>query len=155
LTNAGTFYNDGGNAFVAPGTAPITSTGTYVVSPDGLQGACTGVVTASATLGLYGIPGVTGATTCTNTTIGGAVSKGGKTLMHLFCSASAVGVATDACTVVVNGSASIITCSLAAVTSCSDVAHTVAVNPGDIYAIEIVTHGADTLANVKAQVDVN
>ena len=157
LNNAGSFFNDGGNSFIAPGTAPVTNTGTYVVSPDGLQGACTGVATAAATLGLYGIPGVTGATSCTNATIAGAVSKGSKTLMHLFASSTAAGTnaSSGVVTVMRNGVSTSITCTIGTGTSCSDTSHVQALSAGDIYSIQFTTQAADTLAGVKAQVDVN
>jgi len=120
-------------------------------------GACTGVVTSATTVGLYGLGQFT-ATTCTSTTvsIGRVMSKPGS-VYGLYCTATAGNQAADACTVVKNGVAQTMTCSLNAVTNCFDGAtgHVVTFVAGDILGIEVIAGTATTLAGVKGTLVTN
>lgn len=127
-----------------------TNQPTIVAAGHSLLGACTGVATASSTLGLYGTGPLLTTTTCTSTTIGGGeVMQRATTLSSLRCTSSATTVSVT-CKVLVNGVASTITCTMTASTICTDFAHTVALNPGDLVSEEIVTGAAETGANIKA-----
>lgn len=149
VSNSGTLIFNEGNSF----PNGITNTGTIQIidGAGGYEGACTGVVTSGGTIGLYGL-GQTTLTTCTSATIasGRVMTKPGK-VYALYCTATAGNQAADACTVVKNGAAQTMTCSLNAVTSCTDgtIAHFVTYVAGDILGIEAVGGAATTLANVK------
>jgi hypothetical protein len=152
LTNAGTVYDLGGNKF----NGPLINSGSWNASGHVINGACTGVATASSTLGLFGTgPNVT-VTTCTTATIGsGIVMHASVTLQGLFVTASTAGVnaSSGVVTVLKNGSATAITCTIGTGTSCNDSTHTVAAVAGDLISINFTTQAADTLAGVKAQVE--
>jgi hypothetical protein len=74
--------------------------------------------------------------------------------LRVFSSAVAVGGTNkDVLTVFKNGSASAITCTIAAAAAiCSDSTHGVAVVPGDVITFQFVTATSDTAANVSASV---
>jgi hypothetical protein len=156
LSNSGTVIFKEGNSFL---TGNITNTGVFQVvdGEGGYQGACTGVVTSATTVGLYGL-GQTAATTCTSTTVasGRVMTKTGK-VYALYCTATAGNQAADACTVVKNGAAQTMTCSLNAAASCTDgtVAHQVSFVQGDILGIEVIGGTGTTLANVKGTLVTN
>lgn len=153
ITNAGTIYDFGGVTIVA--TTPYTGTGTVIADGHQLTGACTGVATASSTLGLYGTGPNETATTCTSATIGSGVPvNSARTLSTLIVTSSAVGVsaASGVVTVLKNGSATTITCTIGTTTSCIDGTHTVALVAGDLISIQFTSQAADTLAGVKASV---
>lgn len=151
-----TFYDVIANKFVA-GSAGIWNgvVGTWLVdSGHSLKGSCTGTVTASTTLGLYGTgPNVT-ATTCASTIIGsGTVMSGIRTLNYLFVNAGTGGTnaSSGVVTVLKNGSATGMTCTLGTTTFCqSSTAVTTA--DGDLISVSFTTQAADTLANVKVAV---
>lgn len=148
-----TFFDGPNNSF--SGGAGYTGAGSLIADGHAVKGSCTGVVTASQTLGLYDTgPNVT-ATTCTSTIIGtGKVVSGARTLYALKCDSSAVGVsASDVCIVLQNG-ANVGSCSLNGVTTCT-AALAVALADGDRVSLQITTGVADTLANVKAIADWN
>lgn len=155
LSNSGTVTVKDSNTF----NNAITNTGTIQGQPGQgvLQGACTGVVTSATTVGLYGL-GQQSATTCTSTTVasGQVMSKAGS-VYALYCTATAGNQATDACTVVKNGAAQTMTCSLNAAASCTDgaVAHVVTFVQGDILGIEVIGGTGTTLANVKGTLVTN
>lgn len=121
------------------------------------QGACTGVATASQTILLYGM-GQWSATTCTVTsgTMGYVVQQVGATgqLSYLNVTATAAGTnaSSGVVTVMKNGGATALTCTIGTGTSCIDNTHTAAYVLGDIITIQFTTQGADTLAGVKASV---
>lgn len=149
LNNSSSAIIKEGNSF----STGITNTGS-ISGQQGqgvLEGACTGVVTSASTVGLYGLGQFT-ATTCTSTTVnlGQVMSKTG-TIYALYCTATAGNQAADACTVVKNGAAQTMTCSLNAVTACTDgtTAHAVTYVAGDVIGIEVIAGTATTLANVK------
>jgi hypothetical protein len=150
INNSGTLLFKEGN--VISGGA-ITNTGTIQVieGEGGYQGACTGVVTSGTTVALFNL-GETATTTCSTAVgTGGQVATKAGTIYALYCTATAGNQATDACTVVKNGAAQTMTCSLNGVATCTDgtVAHWVSYVQGDILAIEVIGGAATTLANVK------
>jgi hypothetical protein len=121
------------------------------------SGACTGVVTSATTVGLYGL-GQQAATTCTSTTVAsGQVMSHSGSVYALYCTATAGNQATDACTVVKNGAAQTMTCSLNGVTNCMDgtTGHLVTFVAGDILGIEAIGGAATTLAAVKGTLVTN
>jgi hypothetical protein len=64
------------------------------------------------------------------------------------------GTSKDVLTVYKNGSATALTCTMAAATkTCKDIAHSVAVAPGDLITYQWVTAASDTAANVGASVE--
>lgn len=150
---ASQLYDMGGNTW---GT--ISTTGVMNAEGHSLKGICTGVGTAASTLGLYNTgPNVT-ATTCTSTNIGtGVAVSGSRTLQNLIVTATAAGTnaSSGVVTVLVDGSASTITCTIGTGTSCSDTTHTVALTDGQRVSIQFTTQAADTLAGVKAIVSWN
>jgi hypothetical protein len=156
-TVAGTrYYDEGGNTYTNGGTTKSVFTGLMVADGHSLKGTCTGVATASSTLGLYGTgPNVT-ATTCTSTNIGSGVPmEGARTLTFLVVSATAGGVnaSSGVVTVLKNGGATTMTCTLGTGTACVDDQHQISVADGDLISIQFTTQAADTLAGVKALVD--
>jgi hypothetical protein len=76
------------------------------------------------------------------------------TLANLYVVSSANftgGTGKDVATVFKNGSATTLTCTAAgATTTCSDVAHSVSVVPGDVLAVQFISATSDTAANVSA-----
>jgi len=148
------FFNDGGNFF----TGTISNTGSWIADGHSLKGICTGTATANTTLGLYGSgPNVT-LTTCTSATIGSGITIGGPhTLQHLFVTATHAGVnaSSGLVTVLQNGVATTITCTVGTATSCSDTTHSVTLADGDLISIQFTTQLAEVLAGVKAIVEWN
>jgi hypothetical protein len=144
-----TMYDLGGNTFSPPITA---GNATVVADGHSLTGACTGTANASVTNSLYGTgPNIT-ATTCSgqSATLGtGLPMAHAGTLAGFICTSSATTVSV-ACTVMVNGAASTITCTMTATTYCQDNTHSVAFNQGDLLSEKIVTGAAETGANIKA-----
>jgi hypothetical protein len=150
----------GGNAFTVGAGSLSPNCGLANVcsglgNGNNVYGICTGVGTASSTLGLYGTgPNVT-LTTCTSTTIGGGTvqNKAGK-LLGLSVTATAAGVnaSSGVVTVLINGAASTMTCTIGTGTTCRDIAHNPTVNIGDRVSIQFTTQAADTLAGIKASV---
>jgi len=148
-----TFFDGINNTF--SGGAGYTGAGVLNADAHAVKGSCTGTVTASSTLGLYGTGPNETLTPCTSAAIGtGLVVSGARTLFALNCTASAAGIsASDVCIVLQNG-ANVGSCSLNAVTTCT-AALNVALADGDRISLEITTGVADTLANVKAIADWN
>lgn len=153
VAGTGTLVNLGGNNSTA---GPWTFTGTYTDQTGTFSGAkCTGVATAASTLGLYGTGPNETATTCTSTTIGSGIimSKAGK-IFELLAKATAGGVnaSSGAVTVLKNGVAQSMTCTIGTGTSCIDgaTAHVVTVAKGDLISIQFTTQTAETLAGVSA-----
>jgi hypothetical protein len=153
-TASGTLlYNQSGNTF----TAPNSVSGTLISDGHSVKGICTGSATASSTLGLYGTGPNATTTTCTSTTIGSGIPvEGSRTLQNLSCKVSTAGTTASTCTVLVNGSASTITCTIAASsTSCIDGTHTVAVTDGQLVSLEFVSGAATTPSGVQMIVEWN
>ena len=122
--------------------------------PLSLQGSCSGVGTAASTLGLYGL-GQTAALTCTSTTVNlGQVMTTSGTLQGVIATATAAGTnaSSGVVTVLKNGAATSITCTIGTGTSCADFAHATAYVVGDVISVQFTTQAADTLAGVKASI---
>ena len=146
-----TIINEGGNQSVGP----WTFTGTYVDQTGTFSGAgCTGTATSSSTLGLYGTgPNVT-VTTCTTTTIGsGIIMPKAGAILELLATAAHAGVnaSSGAVTVLKNGVAQSMTCTIGTGTACQDgaVAHQVAVSKGDLISLQFTTQASEVLAGVS------
>lgn len=123
-------------------------------APVKLEGSCSGVATASQTLGLYGL-GQYAALTCDQTayTLGPVMSQPG-VIRFLGVAVSPGGTtgASGVFTVQKNGSDTTSTCTVGTSTTCSDSTHFVSFVAGDVIAIKFTTQGSETLANVKAYV---
>lgn len=154
IGGSATFFDLGGNTF-SQGTVGVNNASTATYRADGhtINGACTGVSTASSTLGLYGTgPNVT-STTCTSTTIGtGITMQTAGTIRALAVSATAAGVnaSSGVVTLLKNGVAQTLTCTVGTSTSCFDSTHTVSYAAGDLLSFQFTTQAAETLAGVKA-----
>ena len=143
----------GGNTMGA-----VTTAVNFSADGHSLNGACTGVATASQTLGLFGTGANVTAATCTSTTIGtGVVSPGARTLQNLIVHATTggVGASSGVFTVLVNGSPSTLTCTIGTATSCEDVTHTVSTANGDLISLQFTTQATETLAGVQTIVEWN
>lgn len=152
-TGSGNLRDLGGNTMKG-----IATTINFSADGHSLVGACTGVATASQTLGLFGTGANVTATTCTSTTLGsGVVSPGARTLQNLIVHAATggVGASSGVVTVLVNGSTTALTCTLGTATSCEDVTHSVTTANGDLVSLQFTTQGSETLAGVKAVVEWN
>jgi hypothetical protein len=159
VTQAGSiFFDANGNSFTGGGAIAVTVGGAIVADGHSLTGACTGTATSSSTLGLYGTgPNVT-ASTCTSTNIGtGTVMTTVRTLQGLVVNASHAGVnaSSGVVTVLKNGSATAITCTIGTATFCSDGTHTVSTVAGDLISIQFTTQATEVLAGVNAFIDWN
>ena len=150
---AGSTLNDqGGNTW---GTATIL--GTLIADGHSINGACTGTtLAAGGTFGLYGTgPNIT-STTCGGLAAGtvgsGAPMSAARTVQFLVVTASAAGsgAGSGVVTVLKNGVATAITCTIGTGTSCNDGTHSVSVVAGDLITIQFTAAAADTLAGVKA-----
>jgi len=141
-----TYFDDGGHSYTLGGTASIVGAGSLVADGHSVKGICTGAMTASTTLGLYGTGPNATTTTCTSATIGtGLVVEGTRTLQLMACSVGGSATTTTTCTVVVNGSASAITCNITSGnTTCTDFIHTVALSDGALVSEEIIAGPATT-----------
>lgn len=154
-----TCIDGGNNRYTIGGTFAGDTTTLTVLSPNfpnqWVQGKCTGVGTAASTLGLYGTgPNVT-ATTCTSATIGtGQVMQKAGTLYGLIATATAAGTnaSSGVVTVLKNGAAQTITCTIGTGTNCSDLTHSVTYVRNDLISIQFTTQAADTLAGVSVMV---
>ena len=151
--SAGTLINAGGNSSNA---APFSFGGTYIdLTGTFPGGTCTGTATSSATLGLYGTGPNETLTTCTSATIGNGVAmpKAG-TIFELLATATHAGVnaSSGAVTVLKNGVAQSMTCTIGTGTSCQDgvVAHQISVAKGDLISLQFTTQAAEVLAGVQA-----
>lgn len=152
---AGCIINSlGGNTFLNGPSMSLA--GPFIADGHSLKGACTGVATASQTLGLYGTGSNVTVATCTSTTIGlGVPLQGARTLQALTVTATAAGTnaSSGVVTVLKNGVATTITCTIGTGTSCTDGTHSAAFADGDLASIQFTTQAADTLAGVKAFVE--
>lgn len=117
----------------------------------GVPGFCTGTVGSAQTEFLNGAA-CSGATTSTYTY---TVTTAGE-LANLRVSSSAAvvgGTSKDVLTVFKNGSATAITCTIAAAgTTCNDIVNGVAVAVGDLITFQFVSATTDTAANISATV---
>lgn len=149
----------GNNNF--PGLFPVGTllSGAFVPYRS-VNGAATGVGTASSTLALR-VSGtsITGAgipTTFTSTTLdAGAIMDHAGTLSILQVQNSAAGInaSSGVVTVLKNGGATTLTCTIGtSTTGCFDGTHTATFVAGDLISYSVTTQAADTLAGVKASV---
>ena len=153
IQNAGTVYDLGGNSFA--GTTLYSGAGYYVAPGHQVVSACTGVATASSTLGLYGTGPNDTTTACTSVVVGsGTVMASPGTLSTLVVTAGTAGVSPSSgvVTVLRNGSPTTITCTLGTTTTCQDGTHTVSYVAGDLISLQFTTQALETLANVQASV---
>ena len=152
ISQGGTVLDQGGNTVA--GGAVQSNSSTVWTGPQILNGACSGTATSSATLGLYGL-GEAAATTCTSTTVnlGVPLSRSG-TLYDLNITATHAGVnaSSGVVTVLKNGSATTLTCTVGTGTACADTTHSVAYAVGDIISVQFTTQTSEVLAGVKATV---
>ena len=147
-----TFIDQGGN--VPAGGHISSQAGSTWGGVGAFKGSCSGVATSSSTLGLYGL-GQNAALTCTSTvtTLGKVADKPG-TAYGVIGSATAGGVnaSSGVITVLKNGVAQTVTCTLGTTTSCADTTHTFAFVAGDVISVQFTTQAAETLAGVTATV---
>lgn len=152
INTGGNFIDLGGNT-VSSGNVLPTSTALWR-GDQILSGTCSGTATASSTLGLFQL-GQFSAATCTSTTVslGKAMSMSG-TLRGLTVHAGTGGVnaSSGVVTVLKNGSATTLTCTLGTSTFCTDSTHSVAYSNRDVISIQFTTQTSETLANVDAEV---
>jgi hypothetical protein len=113
---------------------------------------CTGTSGSAETEYLNGAA-CSGATTLTATRV--MVSPGTLYNLQVYSSAAVTGgTSKDVLTVYKNGSATALTCTVAASgTTCSDTTHSVATLAGDVIAFKWVSATSDTAANVSASVE--
>jgi len=153
---AGGLIQNSGTNIVPAGTLLAANTPSYVDLTGTFTGAgCTGVATASSTLGLYGTgPNVT-LTTCTSTTIGNGIriNRPAKIYEMLVTNTAAgVNASSGVVTVLKNGATQTMTCTIGtATTGCSDstAAHFVTLAIGDLVSLQFTTQAAETLAGVQ------
>jgi hypothetical protein len=154
---AGSKFIDQGNDVGLAGGAGTGIAGTYIADGHSVIGACTGTtLAAGGTFGLYGTgPNIT-STTCGGLTAGtignGIPLSAPRTLALLVVTASNAGsgVGSGVVTVMKNGAATAITCTIGTGTSCTDGTHTVAAVSGDLISIQFTAAASDTLAGIKA-----
>lgn len=138
---------------VAPNAVTVDSSKSAVSFAQGsqqdFQFGCTGVATSSTTLYVQTLPPAACTATTQDQTTKLTVTSAG-TLTGLFVHASAGGssASSGVVTVMKNGSATSITCTVGTGTACSDTTHSVLVGAGDQVAIRYTTQGTETLANL-------
>jgi hypothetical protein len=149
------YFDDGGNTIASTvGDLASWTIASSVAggSGDNINGACTGVATASQTLGLYGTgPNVT-ASTCTSTTIGsGYLMKSRGQIYGLVGNATAGGVnaSSGLVTVIKNGADQTMTMTFGTGTTAQTTTNPVSFVPGDLISFKFTTQAAETLAGVK------
>jgi hypothetical protein len=137
------------------GSTGVTSAATGIwTGPATLQGSCSGTATSSSTLGLYGL-GQQAALTCTSTTVSlGQTMTTSGTLEGIIVTATHAGVnaSSGVVTVLKNGSATTITCTIGTGTSCADFAHATAYALGDVISVQFTTQTSEVLAGVVGSV---
>lgn len=148
-----TVVSDGTNNFT--GLINIAAGGKWI-GPDSMNGSCSGTATSSIStgIGLYGL-GQTAALTCTSTTVNlGVPARKAGTLVALNVSATHAGVSASSgvVTVLKNGGATALTCTIGTGTSCIDNTHSVSVVAGDVVSIQFTTQATEVLAGVAGQV---
>ena len=160
ISGASTFLDQGGNTF--PGTAgnvlALAAAGTGTASPvlEPTTGSCSGTATSSTTLGLYNL-GQKAALTCTSAVVNlGTTINLPTTAYGLYVTATHAGVSASSgvVTVLKNGSATALTCTIGTGTACQDdtFAHAVSLVQGDVISVQFTTQGSEVLAGVTATV---
>lgn len=151
--SSGTYDDLGGNKLVTSGKVFMNTGAVTLTGVGSLRGSCSGVATASSTLGFYGL-GEHTALTCTSTTVslGPVMSKSGTVYaLNVTAGTGGVNASSGVVTVLKNGGATTMTCTLGTGTSCIDTTHTFTYVNGDVISAQFTTQVADTLANVKVQ----
>jgi hypothetical protein len=107
-------------------------------------GWCGGTLTSSSTLFLA-------PPACATTGFETPVPVAG-TAQNLYVKAGTAGrlAASGVVTLVKNGSATALTCTIGTATTCNDTTHTVAIAKGDSVKFQVTTQSSETLANVEA-----
>lgn len=154
IAGAGTLVDLGGNQYINQNV--LSTFSGPITGPGSLQGSCSGTATAASTLGFYGF-GEQTALTCTSTTVNiGPVMAAAGTLIGFKATASAGGVnaSSGVVTILKNGAATGLTCTIGTGTSCTDftIAHATAYVLGDVISAQFTTQAAETLANLKVSV---
>lgn len=139
------------NCYGSTGQWVQTGSGSGQFTGSNIGSFCTGTVGTGETDFLNGAA-CSGATTATARYV--VVEPGYLANLQVFSSAAVVGGSSkDVLTVLKNGSATTITCTIAASgTTCSDSSHSVAVAAGDVITFKFVAATSDTAANVSASV---
>lgn len=115
-----------------------------------ISGFCTGTVGSAETEFLNGAA-CSGATTATARQL--ITTAGTLANLQIVSSANSLGTGGTIASVVLNGTATAIVCSIAAAAKvCSDTTHSVAVVPGDVITFSYLTSTSDTAANIGAAV---
>lgn len=115
-----------------------------------ISGFCTGTVGSAETEFLNGAA-CSGATTATARQL--VTAPGTLANLYIVSSANSLGTGGTVASVVLNGTATAIVCSIAAAAkTCSDTVHSVAVVPGDVVTFSYLTSTSDTAANIGAAV---
>jgi hypothetical protein len=158
-TTGGSTFDEGGNTF----NGTFVNTGGSFIVADGhsITAVCTGVATAASTIGLRitgsSLTGAAVVQACTNAAVvdSGVPMTAARTLMNLNVTSSAAGTnaTSGVVTVLKNGGATALTCTIGTGTSCFDGTHQVTVVSGDLITITFTTQAAETLAGVKAFVE--
>ena len=151
FSNGGTIYDEGFEKFTT--VAANVNTGT-IQGPNVWQGSCTGVASASTTIGLYGM-GEVATTTCTtaNADLTYVIADRAGTIMGMTATATANSVTgTVTLRKISNGAAgnTSMTCSLTGAQRCTDfaVAHQVTYVAGDMFTVSYVGGVGETGANI-------
>jgi hypothetical protein len=116
----------------------------------------TGLCTASSTLGLYPL-GQLATPTCTSTTVAnGQVLEQPEYIQSLIANVTAVGVnsSSGVVTVLKNGIATAMTCTIGTNSSCTDFTHQIAFAAADTLAVQVTTQSADTLSGVTVYLNI-
>lgn len=128
----------------------LVSNGTMAPAGQRVSGFCTGTVGSNENAFLNGAA-CSGATTATARQVISA--PGTLANFYVYSSAAVVGGGSDPAYVYLNGSATALTCTMAAAgTTCSDTTHSVAVVPGDVITFFFDSTASDTAANISMAV---
>ena len=142
------------------GTLPVANGGTGETAYGGwsiIAGACTGTVGSAETESPFLLGAVQTACSGATTSTAGMVMPSAGTLQDLEVASSAAvvgGTGKDVATILDNGTATALTCTIAAsAKTCHDTTHTAAVAQGDIITATFVTATTDTAANLSISVE--
>jgi hypothetical protein len=129
---------------------------TVLNAPYLITGFCSGVANSSATIGLVGF-GENTALTCTAVATDNAAvvisSSGTIKNLRALVSAGGVNASSGVVTIVKNGVAQSLTCTIGTGTTCNDSADSFAIVAGDRIRAQFTTQAAETLADVRVSVE--